>query len=484
MLGSQAITWMLSFLQTIFLPRYLGPTLVGQFYLAGAIWLLAATLATFGTDIHLTKQVARYPEQTSALLGTALLVRLALFLISSVVVAVYISTLQYSATFLILVGLIGVFNLLMLVGGAFTAVLQGLELMEYISLANVVGKIVGTALTLACLFLGYGVYLVAIVSIIGMLVPVLIQFVALRRRYSLRLQLDRADAYAMLRAGAPYLVVSVTLVAYQQVDTLVMAALVDKQVIGWYSSVANLFGTLMFVPTIFTAVVFPSLTRTFANAPDTYTRLARKSFDLMFLMGIPIGLGLSVIADQIVSLLFGPAFAPAGIILSLLGIVAIFTYFSTLFGYLLIATDRTHRWTIVIVIGVIATVPLDLLLIPWCQQRYGNGAIGGALSYMLTEFAMAVAGIVLLPKRSLDWSNVRTAWLSFGAGLVMFGVCWWLRDFFLLVPIAVGGITYIGLIVLLRVVPKEDIALLGGMLQNVFGLFGVRVTAPVKVGKG
>jgi hypothetical protein len=73
---------------------------------------------------------------------------------------------------------------------------------------------------------------------------------------------------------------------------------------------------------------------------------------------------------------------------------------------------------------------------------------------------MAAAGILLLPHGMMQWSNVRVAVSTFAIGLCMMGVCWLVRDQFLAVPMILGGLTYVSLILLLRVVPREDIVLL------------------------
>jgi O-antigen/teichoic acid export membrane protein len=185
--------------------------------------------------------------------------------------------------------------------------------------------------------------------------------------------------------------------------------------------------------------------------------LFRKSFDLLFLIAVPIGLGLFVIADQLVVLLFGPGFAGSGPALAIMGIVLIMLYQNILIGRFLISIDRQNTWTVVMVIAVIATVALDLALIPWSRHQFQNGAIGGALSYLITELGMTIAGIALLPKGYLDRSNAFLGLRALFAGAVMVGVTFLCRDIFILVPIVVGAVTYIGLIILMRLVPTEDI---------------------------
>lgn len=479
---SQLITWVLTLLQTVFLPRMLGPAAMGQFYVAWSIWLIVSSLATFGMDTHMIKEIARDPQRAPKLLGTAVVIQFVLYLLGSVAVAIYLFFTK--ATDPLVMVSIGIAVLLGAFSTSLIATLQGLEVMEHVSIANVLSKLVGTTLTLSVLFIGLGIHAVALVSIVSGLIGPVFMALHLRRRYPLRLHFSLPDALAMLRASAPYLSISLTLVVYTKVDTLVMATLVDAAVIGWYSTAASLFGTLMFVPVMYMTAVFPALARSYSgtSSNDLFGRIASKSFNLLFIAGVPIALGTIVAANSVVSLLFGPEFLQVVPVLTTMSFVIIFTYLNTLFGYLFVSVDRPYIWTIVMAVAVVGTLLFDLFIIPWTQRVYGNGAIGGALSYLLAEMGMTVVGILILPRKTFSWSNVRTVVLAMVAGLAMAGVCWWWRDAFLAVPVALGAVVYTALIVLLRIVPQEDIALVTQVATQLFARVRARVGRPAHIG--
>jgi predicted membrane channel-forming protein YqfA (hemolysin III family) len=132
-------------------------------------------------------------------------------------------------------------------------------------------------------------------------------------------------------------------------------------------------------------------------------------------------------------------------------------------------------------IATIATIPLDIVLVPWCQARFGNGAIGGSLAYTITELMMVVVGMRLLPAGALDKTNI---WLSIRvliAGLVMLAVVWTIRDLFIVIPIAVGGVVYVGLVILFRVVPEEDWVLLRSVAQKLLYRFRKHQSEPASL---
>jgi O-antigen/teichoic acid export membrane protein len=481
LMATQLITWALSLLLVVFLPRYLGAAAVGEFAIAGSIWAIMGMLMGFGMDTLLMKEIARNPARTPQLVGTALILRVILFLLSCGVVAIYVHLMAYPRTTVNIIWIIGLSIFITQLGLACLAALQGLEAMHYSSLAGIISKAFSTGLGITVVLMGYGMYMVGFVNVTSALISTALLFLFLRRFYKPQFYLRAAPTLAMCRVSFPYLMSGLGLILYGQVDVLIISSLINTQETGWYGAASQLFGTLLFIPVVFTTAVFPVLTRTYANASDALPKILRKTFDLMLLVSVPIGLGIFVVAQQGVTLLLGSAFTQSGPILALMGIVLIFTYQNILIGQFLISTDRQNSWTLIMIVAAAITVPLDLILVPWCQREFGNGAIAGALSFIVTELGMVFVGIWLLPKGSLGWSNGVTAIRIIIAGLAMVGAAWWARDMFIAIPVIVGTITYIGMIAILRVVPSEDIMLFKEMAQGIMRKLRQREPEPVGI---
>ncbi len=127
-------------------------------------------------------------------------------------------------------------------------------------------------------------------------------------------------------------------------------------------------------------------------------------------------------------------------------------------------------------IAMLVSIPLDLVLVPWTQQTFGNGAIGGALAFVVTEFGMLVLGIYLLPKGSLGWSNVWVSARIFLAGIIMAIVVWQFRGSFIVIPILLGIFTFVGLSFLFGVLPTEYLSLFQDVGKNLLVKFRQKKT--------
>jgi len=471
LLGTQVLMWLLTMALTIVLPRYLGAAGVGKLHFASSLWMMIGVITAFGTDLLLTKEIARQPERTSTLFGSAIVLRLGFFVVGYSITIGALHFFGYPADTIKIVCLVGIATLIRQFVAVAQAILQGLERMELFSLGEILSNALYTVLGITFLLNGWSIYAITGLMIVTAGVNLAIHLFFLNRLYPLRLTVHQQRVSHLVQAGWPYLLSSFFLVAYMQVDVIIISALVNERSIGWYSAASRLFGSFLFIPAVYITAAFPVFSRMFVDDQGGLQRLISKSFDTLFLLSVPIGLGITMIANPLVVLIFGEEFANSGPILAVLGIVLILTYQNILIGRFLISMDRQNAWTIVMAIATVATIPLDIVLVPWCETTFGNGALGGALAFVVTELGMMIAGLTLLPTGALSRANLWTALRVLLAGMVMMVVVWQFEYLFIGIPILIGAVSYIALVLLLRIIPQEDFARLQRVIQQFFGRF-------------
>lgn len=469
--GSQLMMWLLTMAMTIVLPRYLGAAGVGKMQFATSLWMMIGVIAAFGIDTLLTKEIARHPARTPVLFGSALLLRCAFFAIGALALIATLRFFAYPADTITIVALVGIANLLRQIIAITQAALQGLERMEVFSLGEILSNALYTGVGITLLLNGWSLYAIIGLLIVTTTINLIIQLFFLNRIYPLRPNFAWQHATYLLQSGWPYLLSGFFLIAYMQADIIIISALVDDQAIGWYSAAYRLFGTFLFIPSVYIMATFPVFSRLFLEDQKSLQRLLTKSMDTLFLFSVPIGFGLTIIANPLVTLIFGAEFANSGPILAVLGLVLILTYQNILIGHFLISTDRQNIWTAVIVMATLMTIPLDLFLIPWCETAFRNGALGGALALIITELGMLLAGLTLLPSGVLTRSNLWRAVRTVLAGLFMLLIVRQFADLFIAISILIGVLSYGAFVYLLRIVPKEDFALFQGLVQQMLNKF-------------
>ena len=480
LLVSQLLTWSFTLLLALFLPRYLGPEANGILAIAISIWSILQVLIGFGMDTHLVKQIARDPEQIYTFLGTTFLVKSIFYVLCLLPLTLVLWLLKMPVEAVVVVQLMGVSFFVAALASGTQATLQGLEIMEYISISNVASRAINSFLGIGVLLLGFGLYAVTGVMIAASVVLLLAQLYFLQRYRPLRLGFDYTRIIPLLRSSLPYVATALVMVGYAQLNVLMIGLMMSTTEAGWYGSAVQLFGTLLFLPVAFATALLPQMTRSFSSDATALPIMLRKSVELVLLVGVPIGLGLVAVAKPLVALLFGEAYGPTGPVLQVLGLALIFMYLNVLIGQFFISVDRQNVWTVIIAVSVAFMASLTYFLVPLCQRLFGNGALGGAFSLLAAEAIMVLIGAVLLRgqliSRALLWSSARILF----AGVVMLAVIWPVQGAVLALPIILGMVVYLGLILLLRVVPREDLAVLQTFLGSILGRLRPRASGDTR----
>lgn len=480
--STQFVTWGLSLVVTIFLSRFLGPEGTGKLNLANSLWAIMIIVATFGLDSLLTKEIARSSEDLSEILGTTIVLRSIIFVIGSLIVLAYSFAVGYPLDTIQVIIIAGFNALLLQQINTFDAAFRGMERMEFNSIPLIGGKFAYALLIVISILLNASVHVIAAVSIAASLINLGAQIFFFGKLHAIRLKFNRARVIWLIKGGLPFLFVSVFIVIYHQVDVVILSLLLNEQAVGWYGAATHITGNLLFVPTVFMTAIFPTLSRLYVGAKDSMQLLFCKSFNLLLIIGVAVGLGIMLVAPSFVTLIYGPAYEKSGLILSFRGIVLIVTYMNMLVGLYFVTSDRQHVWTWVMAVATVLTIPLDLLLIPICEQIFANGAVGGAVSYLFTETGMFLFGFIKLRREVFNWDTVNRGMRIVAAGLGMVAITWYFRSMFIVIPVLIGGVSYTALILLLQVLTKEDRMLLASVAQKALDRFRGRRVSPVDAG--
>jgi O-antigen/teichoic acid export membrane protein len=282
-------------------------------------------------------------------------------------------------------------------------------------------------------------------------------FMMLRRAVKPRLPSGQAPASSRGRslalAGVPFLFAEATLVIYQQIDTIVMSLLVDRDAIGWYATADVLFGSLLFIPVIVTTSLFPAMAERHARDPAEVDAMLSRVVRSLLLVAVPMGLATFIVSRSFVSLLYGPRFEETGPVLEAFGIVVILSSLTIVLGRYALATDRVRFWSVLMFTAIVISIPMDIVLVDWTDRHFDNGALGGALAYIVTEGLMLIVGVIRLAPRLVNRAMVgRLARLAVAGGAMM-AVGWPLRSRFFLLS---GGASLVAYAVVLLVLSTLD----------------------------
>ena len=463
---SQIFTWAMSAIMAFVLPRYFGAEAAGQLHIGLSLWAIVGLIVGFGTDMVITRTVARHPDQLNELVGSGMMLRFFFHIVGFAGLILYTILAGYSNRVLTVVVTYGISNWIMQLGTMCQAALYGLENMKPISRIAIIVKTVRTIIILTLIALGLRFEQVILTSIVGSTLFLILQWRALRRSYPFFPRPRFTVAAALVKESYPILLNRLARNLYVQLDIIIISLFVSELVVGWYAVADILFGTLLFLPNVIGTAVFPAISRMYTDDPDAAKKFTRRSFNLLLVAAVPLGLGISAIATPLITLVYGNDFVEAGIVLAIFGIVVVFTSLNTLLSQQLVAMNRERALTRLMILAIMITIPLDLALIPWTQSQYGNGAIGGALAYIVTESVITFGAILILPKGTFTRKSIWLGARAIAAGIIMFAVVTQVDDLFILIPIAIGAFVYAIFAYFFKLVSAEDQALFSQVIRR------------------
>ena len=396
---TQFLTWAMAAVFTLFLPRYLHDTGMGKLGIVTSIATVIGVLVPLGTSQVIVKELARDPSKEAPLLAAGLTLRGGLGLLALPLAYVVTHVLGYSREMclLVLVGIPG--TVIFIINDAFSTIYQGREQLAGFNRATLLDKVgyglgvIGLVLLKAPLWM-----IVAVASVSGLIT---LSFYAYGLRAVLKtLRLPRWDELRSLAVlSLPFMGVKVFQTLYGQTDAIVLGALATEQEAGWYTVAFRLIGTAMFFPMALIFALLPTLSRRHHEGDtEGFASLARRSLDITFLVGLPIAAVAVCLPKQIITLLYGPGYAPAAPVLAVAGVGMLLYFVTAVLGTLIIAMDRQAVQAKSALVACVFGIPLCALGTYLGHRLWSNAALGAMVTDVLVEVYLGMVYFRALPR--------------------------------------------------------------------------------------
>lgn len=463
-IATQLISWGISFIVTIFLPRYAGDTGMGKLAFASSFVTIFSVFVSLGMSTVLIREIARDQKRTGELLSAALLVQLPLGILMSLVSLVAAYFLGYPPLTQLLIAIAAGAMILGSLNNALGAALQGQENIPRQSLGLLVDKFLTSLLIMLVIFGRGPLWAIGAVSILTAVVSLMVNLSAFRTWLpTLRWPTWETMRFLVV-AGLPFFGMSVFRTLYNQIDTTLLSMMTNDQTVGWYAVAGRLLGSTLFIPVALASALLPTLTKLYQENEQQFVLVMRRAMMLAILFAIPIGIPLAIYSRKILLdiLHYPPSFENAAIVLSLYGFGCILWYLTQIMGVGLVVMDRQNALCRLFLNALLLTAGGCLVAIPLTHHLLHNGAIGAAIVNVAVEVYMAFAIFFNLPRGFINWGigikvlKAMAAVVPLSLMLLISGQHLWA----LAASVAFGGLAYIGLCYWMGCLDPQDIAML------------------------
>jgi len=463
--------------------RILGPRGLGRYATATNVYLWFDTIANFGLDMYLMRELSQDRARGRQLFVNTTLLRLLLFVGVAPILGGFLAGRQAVGTPLPaetvwMVVLLYAGLLPGTLANSLTALFRACEKHEVPAAIQTVTTIVKVTLGTLVLVGGLGIIGLAGAAILTNVVTVMVLgALAWRMIWS---ELPQAEARlarplgALLRSQRRMLVASWPLMASLLLQSLFAGANVvllqyfqGDAVVGWYDAARKwVMNMLNIVPSLFTFAIFPVISRQAVEDRGRLRRSYRLSAKLLIMIALPVAVVVTLLAAPMVRVLSGAAFLPHGAVaLRILVWSIIFGWINSLTNYVLIALNRQRYVVLASGARVVFAVAANVLFVPAFNYLASTWII------ISGELLLALLFYVDLRRQlgAVAWGRVvgRPAL----AGLAMGATAWGLSSFSPLIAIPACVLVYLLALILLRALTAEEWAMLAPLaplpLRNV-----------------
>jgi O-antigen/teichoic acid export membrane protein len=464
-LAAQLAIKVLSFAFSVLVIRNLGVEAFGQYAGILAFGAVFVFIADLGLSPYAVREVARWRdrpdgiEQTNTLYGNVLLLRFLLSLLAAILV---IGTAWLTGRPPVIIGAIalGTLGLLMYsVQGTSEAILSGFERLDLTAGAKVLNQLIFVLIGALVLWLGFGYYGLIVANLLGVGLMTYVCWRGVQRLGVRPRQIIIRSWPTLLRASLPFGIIGFTLGLSYKFASVLLSIFAGDTATGYYNAAYNLVFSTVILSNILNTALYPTLSRHSVTSPHSLPKVYERALRYLMALSLPIAVGTWAVADQLVLFLFDAAYQPAAQALKIVILVVPFMFASEFLGYVVVIAGNERRVARSIAVSTGFNIVMNLYMVP----HYG--LIGAAIMTVVTEailigqYAWILRGVL----RNLNWRRILLRPLL--AALLMGGLVLALPSLPLLVNVMVGAITYVGLLLLLGVVGKEELAFVRGLRQ-------------------
>ena len=457
---AELISKALQFVLFVYAARLLGKADFGKFSFALAFSMIAIIFADLGINTLLIREIARKKELVTKYFVNAFLAKFAFSILTFITAIFILNILNSPPLTKNVVYIILLFTIISSFTELLYSVFRAFERMEFDALVKVTRMVILTSVGLYVLFKGYGVITFSFIFILAELIVFILALnIGIIKFIKLKLSFDINFIRKLIKKSFPFGLAIVFGSIYFYIGSIMLSVMKNDVEVAIYSVAYNLVIALLIIPTIYTNAIYPVLSRHFKSSKENLIFMYKKSFKYMYIIGLPISVGLFLLADKIILLFYTNEYFAAVFALKILAWFVFIKFLNFLIGIVLYSIDRQKHRMFSQGSTALFNIILNLILIPFL------GFIGAAIATLITEIFLFAFYYGFASKYLYVLNFIPLLIKPLIAAVIMGVYVYYVSlDLLFLVPSA--AVIYAFLILILKVFDKEDKNLILKIIKN------------------
>ncbi|MBP3255300.1 MAG: oligosaccharide flippase family protein [Clostridia bacterium] len=323
----------------------------------------------------------------------------------------FISTVVFSIIFLIVVLSINKYrinaNLFFVVGISIflnifnnSWLFEGLEEFKYISIRNLIFKILSFILLIVVVRKSDDYLQYALVTVIGTAGNYLLNIFYAKRYVTFKINRE-INIKQHLKSIFYLVLVNLAIEIYTLVDITMLDWLGKKENIAYYSYGSKIFKILIQIINTFTIVLVPRIALYYKEKKyDEFNDTITKTLKTIIILAIPLIIGVFFTSDYLLTAIYGSEYIYSAQVLKILSLILTISPIGYLLGSrIMLVTDNEKKMIIPVVCGAITNIICNYFFIQKFQE------IGAAIASVISEIVVMII-YIYLGKRYFKLENI------------------------------------------------------------------------------
>jgi len=452
LLVSQIIASVCGFIWTILMARYLGVDKYGIFGFATSFTGILVILVDLGISTHIVRHIATDYDSAPKYLGNAIPLKVIFSVLCTVItlialIIMNVDELVIKVTLLFTLEMI-IKSYVNLFNGSFQAFEKG----KYQGIGNTILHLILLIFILIAIFTDLGLYGIAISYILANTIVFVYEYIMLNKHVAKpKYELDKEFCKNITLFSIPFAVTGLLYTIYYSIDIVMLTNMVGTYATGIYNATYKLISVLTLFYSVYTAVIFPVMSRFYKNNESLFLISFEKSIKYLMLIIIPLAVATVFYSKDVMQLIYGHSYDGGSTVLSILIWTVCLLFISGACNTLLNASYKEVSVTKIYAIAAVFNVILNFIMIP--HFSYDGAAITTVLSDILIVCIQAYIIYKLghRPNKRLYQDIVR---IIIASGVL--GIALYLLNMNMWLAIPVGIIIYLATIYILRFFDNDD----------------------------
>ena len=386
LLGERVLRMAVSLFVGIYVARYLGPERFGLLsYTLSFVWLFSS-LASFGLDDILVRELVKCPEQRNNLLGTVFWLKVCGTVVMGTAIALVLQLKAEEQQTYWMIALI-----------TFGYLFQTANVVDFYFQSQVQSKFVVRAQAFQLLITSlFKIYLVwnqaeLIWFAFALMLDQAVVAVLFLIMYRWKIEwfpffsFTWTQAKKLMRDAWPLIFAGMVISVYMKIDQVMLKEMLNTKAVGVYAAAVKLCEAWYCVPIAVIASLFPAVIEARKKSEPLYEERVQKLYDLMVWGSVAVALPTTLFADWIILILYGADFQEAAVVLRIYIWAGVFVSLGVASSKWLVAENLQRYSFYITALGAVLNISCNLWLIP----IYGiRGAVYATLiSYFIVAYA-------------------------------------------------------------------------------------------------